>query len=96
MTLHRGLCPCCGEAFRADAPADMPPGSPFGPNLRAFVIYLRFMHAISFERLARNLSTTSRQNSMTTDRDARRSRRAAGCTAHLRSAPGQRTKPLAR
>jgi transposase len=31
----------------------MPPGSPFGPNLRAFVIYLRFMHAISFERLAR-------------------------------------------
>lgn len=56
VTLHRGLCPCCGEAFRADAPADMPPGSPFGPNLRAFVIYLRFMHAISFERLARLMS----------------------------------------
>ncbi len=34
----------------------MPPGSPFGPNLRAFVIYLRFMHAISFERLARLMS----------------------------------------
>jgi len=56
VTLHRGLCPCCGEAFRADAPADLPPGSPFGPNLRAFVIYLRFMHAISFERLARLMS----------------------------------------
>ncbi len=56
VTLHRGLCPCCGEAFRAEAPADMPPGSPFGPNLRAFVIYLRFMHAISFERLARLMS----------------------------------------
>jgi hypothetical protein len=39
-----------------EAPADMPPGSPFGPNLRAFVIYLRFMHAISFERLARLMS----------------------------------------
>jgi transposase len=56
VTLHRGLCPCCGRAFRADAPADLPPGSPFGPNLRAFVIYLRFMHAISFERLARLMS----------------------------------------
>ena len=32
------------------------PGSPFGPNLRAFVIYLRFVHAISFERLARLMS----------------------------------------
>ena len=52
MTLHRGLCPCCGESFRTDAPADMLPDSPFGPNLRAFVIYLRFMHAIWFERLA--------------------------------------------
>ena len=34
----------------------MPPGSPFGPNLRAFVIYLRFVHAISFERLVRLMS----------------------------------------
>jgi transposase len=34
----------------------MPPGSPFGPNLRAFVIYLRVAHAISFERLARLMS----------------------------------------
>ena len=56
MTLYRGLCPCCGQPFRAEAPADMPPGSPFGPNLRALVIYLRFVHAISFERLARLMS----------------------------------------
>jgi hypothetical protein len=28
------------------------PGSPFGPNLRAFALYLRFTHAISFERLS--------------------------------------------
>ncbi|RAI35289.1 IS66 family transposase [Rhodoplanes roseus] len=56
VTLHRGLCPCCQRPFRAEAPADMPPGSPFGPNLRAFVIYLRVAHAISFERLARLMS----------------------------------------
>ena len=46
VTLYRGLCPCCGQPFRAEAPADMPPGSPFGPNLRALVIYLRFVHAL--------------------------------------------------
>src|SRR5579871_4217833 len=30
----------------------MPPGSPFGPNLRAFALYLRFGQAIPFARLA--------------------------------------------
>ena len=25
VTLYRGLCPCCGQPFRAEAPADMPP-----------------------------------------------------------------------
>jgi transposase len=34
----------------------MPKGSPFGPNLRAFVIYLRFTQGIAFERLATLLS----------------------------------------
>jgi transposase len=34
----------------------MPSGSPFGPNLRALVIYLRFTQNIAFERLARLLS----------------------------------------
>jgi transposase len=56
VTLHRGTCPCCRQLFRAEAPADMRPGSPFGSNLRAFVIYLRVVHAISFERLAQLMS----------------------------------------
>ena len=30
----------------------MKPGSPFGPNLRAFALYLRFGQAIPFARLA--------------------------------------------
>ena len=34
----------------------MPTGSPFGPNLRALVIYLRFTQGIAFERLATLLS----------------------------------------
>ncbi len=56
VTRHGGVCPCCGKRFKAPAPADMAPGSPFGPNLRAFVIYLRFTQGIAFERLARLLS----------------------------------------
>jgi hypothetical protein len=32
------------------------PGSPFGENLRALVIYVRFTQGVAFERLARLLS----------------------------------------
>ena len=56
VTLHGGVCPCCARRFRAAPPAGLAPGSPFGPNLRAFVLYLRFAQAIPFERLARLLS----------------------------------------
>jgi transposase len=55
VVLHGGVCPCCAGRFKATAPAGLEPGSPFGPNLRAFVLYLRFGQAIPFERLARLL-----------------------------------------
>ena len=35
VTLHGGVCPCCRKRFRAAPPAELEPGSPFGPNLRA-------------------------------------------------------------
>jgi transposase len=56
VVLHGGVCPCYARRFKAVPPAGLEPGSPFGPNLRAFVLYLRFAHAISFERLARLMS----------------------------------------
>ena len=56
VRLHGGVCPWCSKKFVAEAPAGLEPGSPFGPNLRAFAIYLRFSHAISFERLSRLMS----------------------------------------
>jgi transposase len=56
VRLHGGTCPCCSKKFVAAAPAGLQPGSPFGPNLRAFALYLRFSQAISFERLARLMS----------------------------------------
>jgi transposase len=56
VTLHGGRCPYCRQRFRAPPPVGLAPGSPFGPNLRAFVLYLRFAQAIPFERLARLMS----------------------------------------
>lgn len=56
VTLHGGTCPCCARRFKGRPPAGLEPGSPFGPNLRAFVVYLRFTQAVSFERLARLMS----------------------------------------
>lgn len=56
VTLHGGVCPCCAKKFKAPAPADMPAGSPFGANLRALVIYLRFTQGIALERLTILLS----------------------------------------
>jgi transposase len=53
VSLHGGVCPCCAKRFKAEAPEGLEPGSPFGPNLRAFVIYLRFTQGVAFERLSR-------------------------------------------
>jgi transposase len=51
VTLHGGVCPCCCGRFKAKAPEGLEPGSPFGPNLRAFIVYLRFTQGVGFERL---------------------------------------------
>src|SRR5665811_1621498 len=56
VTLYGGVCPCCVRKFKAAPPVDMPTGSPFGTNLRALVIYLRFTQGIAFERLTILLS----------------------------------------
>jgi transposase len=51
VTLHGGVCPCCARRFKAQPPAGLEPGSPFGPNLRAFVFYLRSVQGIPLARL---------------------------------------------
>jgi transposase len=55
VTLHGGVCPCCAGRFKAEPPEGLEPGSPFGPNLRALILYLRFTQGIGFERLSRLL-----------------------------------------
>ena len=61
VSLHGGVCPCCTKRFKACAPAWLEPGSPFGPNLRALVIYLRFTQGVAFERLSRLMTAAFRQ-----------------------------------
>jgi len=51
VTLHGGVCPCCAKRFKATAPQGLEAGSPYGPNLRAQVFYLRFVQCIPLARL---------------------------------------------
>src|SRR5271169_4866942 len=52
VTLRGGVCRCCAKRFKAPPPEGLEPGSPFGPNLRAFVIYLRSVQGIPMARLS--------------------------------------------
>lgn len=53
IELFGGRCACCGKRFRAAPPEDMTPGTPFGPNIHALLLYLHHSHHVSFERLSR-------------------------------------------
>lgn len=51
VNLHSGTCACCGARIAAEPPADMASGSPFGPGIAAFVVYMHARHMVSYERL---------------------------------------------
>lgn len=51
VVLHACACSRCGARVAAEAPADMPEGSPFGPNIQALVVYMRHRHNVSYCRL---------------------------------------------
>ncbi len=52
VRLHGGTCRHCGHPFTAPTPEGLEPGSPFGPSIEALAVYLRFGHAVGFERLS--------------------------------------------
>jgi len=52
---YAGRCRCCGGTTVAAVPQGMEPGTPFSVNIVALAMYLRFVHAISYQRLTRLL-----------------------------------------
>ncbi len=53
VSLYGADCPCCGTLVVAPAPEGLEPGSPFGPRICALAVYLRYSHAIGYQRLAK-------------------------------------------
>ena len=51
VSLHGRRCPCCARRFKAEPLVGLEPGSPFGPNVRTFMIYLRAVQDIPLGRL---------------------------------------------
>ena len=55
VEIFGGRCGGCGRRYRAEAPAAMAPGTPFGPGIRSLLMYLHHSHYVSFERMSRML-----------------------------------------
>jgi transposase len=51
INLHKGKCPCCGKRVPAQPPADMAPGTPFGPGVVSLVTYLHACQMVSYNRM---------------------------------------------
>jgi transposase len=49
---YGGQCAHCGEVYVAPVPLGLEPGSPYGASVESLVTYLRYTHAISYERLS--------------------------------------------
>ena len=52
---YAGRCRCCGRTTLAAVPEGLEPGTPFSLNIVALAMYLRFVHAVSYQRLSRLL-----------------------------------------
>jgi transposase len=52
---YAGHCHGCGATTLAPVPQGLEPGTPFSLNIVALAMYLRFTHAISYQRLSRLL-----------------------------------------
>jgi transposase len=50
---YAGHCPCCHGVTLAAVPEGMEEATPFSVNIMALALYLRFTHAISYQRLSR-------------------------------------------
>ena len=53
---YGGKCECCQKMYEAPVPVGLEPGSPFGTSVASLVTYLRYSHAISYQRLSQLMS----------------------------------------
>lgn len=53
---YGGTCPCCQQGYEAPVPVGLEPGSPFSNSVASLVTYLRYSHAISYQRLSQLMS----------------------------------------
>ena len=52
---YGGDCHCCHQKYQSPVPVGMEPGSPFGDTIISLITYLRYTHAISYQRLSQLL-----------------------------------------
>jgi transposase len=52
---YAGRCQCCGRTTLAPVPDGLEPGTPFSTGIVAMAMYLRCVHAVSYQRLGRLL-----------------------------------------
>lgn len=50
---YAGRCQCCGRTTAAPVPEGLEPATPFSIGIVALALYLRFVHAVSYQRLSR-------------------------------------------
>ena len=49
---YGGTCPSCQQTYESPVPVGLEPGSPFGPQMASLLTYLRYHHAVSYQRLS--------------------------------------------
>lgn len=49
---YGGTCPCCQQTYEAPVPVGLEPGSPFGTSIASLVMYLRYSHGVSYQRVS--------------------------------------------
>jgi transposase len=53
---YGGTCPSCQQSYESPVPVGLEPGSPFGPQIASLLTYLRYHHAVSYQRLKQVMS----------------------------------------
>jgi transposase len=92
IELFRATCPCCKARVTANAPTDMPEGTPFGPGITSVIAYLHGLPDGQLQAADRSLPGPVRPHHLAGRhrqhaRPRRQDNRSAGRSDRDRSAP---------